>query len=61
MDIFWGKYYPWIKRGLIISILICLILRSFTEIEFSKWLVLTIVISYAFLEIAHFYLTTDLD
>lgn len=61
MNAFWAKHYPWIRKGLILSILICLILRSFSEIEFSKWLLLTIIIFYAFLEMAHFYLTTDLD
>jgi ABC-type multidrug transport system permease subunit len=61
MNVFPGKYYPWIQKGLILSILICLILRSFFEINIPKSLFITIIISYILIEITHFYLTTDLD
>jgi len=61
MNIFWSKYYPWIRKLIAVFILVCLALRAFTEIEFSRLVLLIVIIFYVFLEMAHFYLTTDLD
>ena len=61
MNIFWSKYYSWISKLFVAFIFTGLALRAFTEIELSGLLLLIIVLFYAFLEMAHFYLTTDLD
>jgi hypothetical protein len=61
MDVFWEKYYPWIRKGLYLSIFIYIILHNLTNINFSKSLILIMIITFAFLEMAHLYLNTDLD
>jgi hypothetical protein len=61
MNIFWSKYYPWIRKGLYISIFACIPLNYYTDINFPKSLLITLIILFCLLEMASLYLTTDLD